>query len=125
MDYKSEMLKWIEIVKQSSFEKPLEQALDDLKIVASVTKDLSDRIEMRVRKGLQASDETKSKPTQVKKTKKKKLPKVPTPLQQLPKPNVQQQQQPSALSTAVSSNDYERLKQNKSASAPITPQPPI
>ena len=42
MDYKDEMRKLIDIVKQQSFTAPLEQTLDDIKTMANAVKDLSD-----------------------------------------------------------------------------------
>lgn len=50
MDYKKEMRQLIDIVKHQSFDAPLEQTFDDMKTLATAVKDLSDRIEMRVRK---------------------------------------------------------------------------
>ena len=50
MDYKDEMRKLIDIVKQQSFTAPLEQTLDDMKTMANAVKDMSDRIDLRVRK---------------------------------------------------------------------------
>ena len=50
MDYKDGMRRLIDIVKKLSFEAPLKQTLDDLKTLSTATHDLTDRIEMRVRK---------------------------------------------------------------------------
>ena len=61
MDYKDDMRRLIDIVKKLSFEAPLEQTLDDLKTLSTATHDLTDRIEMRVRKSLQPEDKPKSK----------------------------------------------------------------
>ena len=59
MDYKDEMRKLIDIVKQQSFTAPLEQTLDDMKTMANAVKDMSDRIDLRVRKSLQPTDKSK------------------------------------------------------------------
>ena len=67
MDYKDEMRKLIDIVKQQSFTAPLEQTLDDMKTMANAVKDMSDRIDLRVRKSLQPTD--KAKKTTAKKSK--------------------------------------------------------
>ena len=56
MDYKDDMRKLIDIVKQQSFTAPLEQTLDDMKMMANAVKDMSDRIDLRVRKSLQPTD---------------------------------------------------------------------
>ena len=61
MEYKDDMRRLIDIVKKMSFEAPLEQTLDDLKTLSTATHDLTDRIEMRVRKSLQPADKPKSK----------------------------------------------------------------
>ena len=63
MDYKDEMRKLIDIVKQQSFRAPLEQTLDDMKMMANAVKDMSDRIDLRVRKSLQPTDKPKKKTT--------------------------------------------------------------
>ncbi len=42
MDYKDELRKWIDVVKQQSFSAPLTTTLDDLKTLTTATKDLSD-----------------------------------------------------------------------------------
>ena len=59
MDYKDEMRKLIDIVKQQSFTAPLEQTLDDMKTMANAVKDISDRIDVRVRKSLRPTDKAK------------------------------------------------------------------
>ena len=59
MDYKDEMRKLIDIVKQLSFEAKLEDTLDDLLTLTTATKDLSDRISTLVRKSLQPNDKEK------------------------------------------------------------------
>ena len=61
MDYKDEMRKLIDIVKQHSFTASSEQTLDDLKTMANAVKDMSDRIDLRVRKSLQPTDTAKKK----------------------------------------------------------------
>ena len=61
MDYKNEMRKLIDIVKQQSFEAKLEDTLDDLLTLTTATKDLSDRISTRARKSLQPNDKEKKK----------------------------------------------------------------
>ena len=63
MNYKDEMRKLIDIVKQQSFTAPLEQTLDDMKTMANAIKDMSDRIDLRVRKSLQPTDKAKKKTT--------------------------------------------------------------
>ena len=71
MEYKDDMRKLIDIVKQQSLSAPLQQTLDDMKMLTTAIKDLNDRIEIRVRKSLVKSDSTATaKPTKkVKKAK--------------------------------------------------------
>ena len=56
MDYNDEMRKLIDIVKQQSFTAPLEQTFDDMKTIANAVKDMSDRIDLRVKQSLQPTD---------------------------------------------------------------------
>ena len=67
MQYKDEMRRLIDIVKQQSFNAPLVQTLDDLKTMTNAVKDLSDRVEMRVRKSLTADTKTANKKVSKKK----------------------------------------------------------
>ena len=65
MQYKDEMRRLIDIVKQQSLNAPLVQTLDDLKTMTNAVKDLSDRVEMRVRKSLTADTKTANKKTAI------------------------------------------------------------
>ena len=86
MEYKDEMRRLIDIVKQQSLSAPLQQTLDDMKILTTAVKDLNDRIEIRVRKSLFKSDsKATAKPTK-KVSKAKPFPSVSSPPTQ-PKPN--------------------------------------
>ena len=67
MDYKDEMRKVIDIVKQQSFTAPLEQTLGDMRTIAKAVKDMSDRIDLRVRKRLQPTDKAKKKISKISK----------------------------------------------------------
>ena len=62
MDYKTEMRKLIDIVKQQSFDAPLESTLEDLTALSTAVKDLSDRITTRTKKSLNPSEKSKTKP---------------------------------------------------------------
>ena len=75
MDYKNEMRKLIDIVKQQSFEATLADTMDDLLTLTTATKDLSDRINTRVAKSLNAndSDAIKYKPNAKSKAKQRRL----------------------------------------------------
>ena len=83
MDYKDEMRKLIDIVKQQSFDAKLEDTLYDLLKLTTATKDLSDRISTRARKSLQPNDKEKNKTNKSSTTKTvKSFPSI-TPLQYL------------------------------------------
>ena len=56
MDYKNEMRKLIDIVKRQSFEATLADTMGDLLTLTTATKDLSDRINTRVAKSMNAND---------------------------------------------------------------------
>ena len=127
MDYKDDMRRLIDIVKKLSFEAPLEQTLDDLKTLSTATHDLTDRIEMRVRKSLQPEDKPKSKqPKKAKQLKVRPFPSV------TPPPSPPQKALPTAnpvTTSAISAGDYERIRQDfnakQNALAPIKPSPPL
>lgn len=129
MSYKDEMRKLIDIVKQQSFDASLEDTLDDMKILTNAVKDLSDRIEMRVRKNLNSNDENKKKVMKYKKPNIQALPysKSPSPIpsqknNSLPTSN-------SISSHTITSNDYDKVKSDfmskQKSFQPITPQPSI
>lgn len=135
MDYKDEMRRLIDVVKQMGLDAPLEQTLDDLKVMTSATKELSDRIEMRVRKSLQPADKDKGKVVKGAKRQTRKRTKQPIASLPTPKPK-QPNQSNNALptstqptSSAVSQLDYNKSADNFRAQqknlAPIRPQPPL
>ena len=66
MNYKDEMRKLIDIIKQQSFTAPLAQTLDDLNSLTTATSELSDRINIRVSKSLQPKDKQASKSVKAK-----------------------------------------------------------
>ena len=72
MNYKDEMRKLIDIIKQQSFTAPLAQTLDDLNSLTTATSELSDRINIRVSKSLQPKDKQASKSVKTKGVKKPK-----------------------------------------------------
>ena len=126
MGYKDEMRKLINIVKQQSFTAPLEQTLDDMKTMANAVKDMSDRIDLRVRKSLQPTDKAK-KSKGIAKAK-------PFPSVKPPQPSVSNTTQQATPNSAVGSqsftskdksdirNDY---LQKQSELQPIKPQSPF
>ena len=133
MDYKDEMRKLIDIVKQQSFTAPSEQTLDDIKTMANAVKDMSDRIDLRVRKSLQPTDKAKKKTATKSKGVAKPKPK-PFPSVKPPQPSVSNSTQQAPPNIAVGSqsftskdisdkrNDY---LQKQTELQPIKPQSPF
>ena len=126
MDYKDEMRKLIDIVKQQSFTAPLEQTLDDMKMMANAVKDMSDRIDLRVRKSLQPTDKAK-KSKAIAKAK-------PFPSVKPPQPSVSNTTQQATPNSAVgchsfTSKDISDIRndylQKQSELQPIKPQSPF
>ncbi len=107
MQYKDEMRRLIDIVKQQNFNAPLVQTLDDLKTMTNAVKDLSDRVEMRVRKSLTADTKTTDKKTSKKKSKKSKA----------IKPNNTQTTQQQTQQTTTPSTPTNSLPTNNNVSA--------
>lgn len=98
MDYKDEMRKLIDIVKQQSFDAPLESTLEDLTTLSTAVKDLSDRITTRTKKSLNPNDKGKTKPlSKVKKAK--------------PFPSVTPLPIPQSKTTPSSADKLHQLKQ--------------
>lgn len=102
MQYKDEMRRLIDIVKQQSFNAPLVQTLDDLKTMTNAVKDLSDRVEMRVRKSLAADTKTANKKASKKKAKKSKAIK---PFPSIKPNNTQQTTTPSTATNSLPTNN--------------------
>ena len=98
MDYKTEMRKLIDIVKQQSFDAPLESTLEDLTTLSTAVKDLSDRINTRTKKSLNPNDKVKAK----KKSKAKKV---------IPFPSVKPLPIPQSKNTPSSNDKLQTLKQ--------------
>ena len=124
-DYKEVMRKYIEVVKRMAFEAPLEQALDDLKVMSQATAMVSDRVALRVAKSLNPNDkESKRVRVKSKGSNKRKgikpFPSVkPT---QPPKPQISE----PPNTTATSMSDANKSKQDYAQSLkPIQPIKPI
>jgi hypothetical protein len=98
MDYKTEMRKLIDIVKQQSFDAPLESTLEDLTTLSTAVKDLSDRINTRTKKSLNPNDKVKAK----KKSKAKKV---------NPFPSVKPLPIPQSKNTPSTNDKLQTLKQ--------------
>ena len=131
MDYKDEMRKLIDIVKQQSFTAPLEQTLDDMKTMANAVKDMSDRIDLRVRKSLQPTDKAKKKTAKKSKgiAKSKPFPSVKPPQPSISNTTQQATPNSAVVSQSFTSKDISDKRndylQKQSELQPIKPQSPF
>ena len=135
MDSVSEMRKLIDAVKAESFTAPLPQVVQNLTLLSTATKDLSDRLAIRINKKLDDKPKTKNKKS------KKSVPKIPVPKSNSPQHSTAQKptsatNNNSSLptsnpvsSSSVSSNDYNTVaknfasqQQSLNAIQPIPPQ---
>ena len=135
MDSVSEMRKLIDAVKAESFTAPLPQVVQNLTLLSTATKDLSDRLAIRINKKLDDKPKTKNKKS------KKSVPNIPVPKSNSPQYSTAQKptsatNNNSSLptsnpvsSSSVSSNDYNTVaknfasqQQSLSAIQPIPPQ---
>ena len=131
MDYKDEMRKLIDIVKQQSFTAPLAQTLDNMKTMANAVKDMSDRIDLRVRKSLQPTDKAKKKTTKKSKgfANAKPFPSVKPPKPTTATPTPQVTPNSAVGSQSFTSKDISDIRndylQKQSELQPIKPQSPF
>lgn len=135
MDSVSEMRKLIDAVKAESFTAPLPQVVQNLTLLSTATKDLSDRLAIRINKKLDDKPKTKNKKT------KKSVPKMPSLKSNspqhstAPKPTSATSNNSSiptsnpVSSSSVSSNNYNAVaknfasqQQSLNAIQPIPPQ---
>ena len=124
MNYKDEMRKLIDLVKQQSFDAPLESTLDDMNMLTTAVSDLSDRITLRVSKSLQPNDK-KAKASVKKKsnTKLKAFPSV-TPLP-IPQSNSKNTSDTKNTKQQTISNPKDELLAKQIAVQPIKPKASI
>ena len=124
MDYKDEMRKLIDIVKQQSFSAPLARTLDDMNTLTTAVSDLSDRITLRVSKSLQPND--KKAKTSVRKKSNAKLKAFPS-VTQLPIPQSKLKNTSDTKNTKQQtiSNPKDELLAKQIAVQPIKPKASI
>ena len=109
----------------------VEQTLDDMKTMANAVKDMSDRIDLRVRKSLQPTDKAKKKTAKKSKgiAKAKPFPSVKPPQPSVS--NATQQATPNSAfgSQSFTSKDISNIRkdylQKQSELQPIKPQSPL
>jgi len=124
MNYKDEMRKLIDLVKQQSFDAPLESTLDDMNMLTTAVSDLSDRITLRVSKSLQPND--KKAKTSVRKKSNAKLKAFPS-VTQLPIPQSKLKNTSDTKNTKQQtiSNPKDELLAKQIAVQPIKPKASI
>ena len=124
MDYKTQMRQLIDIVKQNSFDNKLEDVMDDLMTLTTATKDLTDRINTRVKKSLNVDTASLKKSNKQKTAKSNAFPSVAPP----PKPKAQTTHK-TVTPTATSAKDIDDVRRDfvakQKATQPTTPQSPI
>ena len=123
MNYKDEMRKLIDIIKQQSFTAPLSQTLDDLNSLTTATSELSDRINIRVNKSLQPKDKQATKSVKTRGVKKPKpFPSVTPP--KIPQSKSTPQQKADKLN-AIQATDFNKKRddfvQKQQSIKPIKP----
>jgi len=127
MNYKDEMRKLIDIIKQQSFTAPLAQTLDDLNSLTTATSELSDRINIRVSKSLQPKDKQASKSVKTKGIEKPKpFPSVTPP--SIPQSKNTPQQKADKFNT-LKNADFNKQRDDfldrQQSIQPTKPQPPM
>jgi hypothetical protein len=112
MTDREELRRLIDVIEKASSSVQIDQAIEDMKTFSNTASFLANKLETRLKGGdVKAKDKSKRKP-------KSRIGKAIAP-PPIPKPNVQQPQtnanstangMPSAVSTATSQADYDRLK---------------
>ena len=112
MTDREELRRLIDVIEKASSSVQIDQAIEDIKTFSNTASFLANKLETRLKGGdVKAKDKSKRKP-------KSRIGKAIAP-PPIPKPNVQQPQtnanstangMPSAVSTATSQADYDRLK---------------
>jgi hypothetical protein len=124
-DYKEVMRKYIEVVKRMAFEAPLEQALDDLKVMSQATAMISDRVALRVAKSLNPNDKEAKRARVKSKGSNKRNGIKPFPSVQPTQPPKPQTSEPPNT-TATNMSDANKSKQDYAQSLkPMQPIKPI
>ena len=115
-DAREDMRKLIDVIEKGAKSTSIEQAVDDIKLFANTTSFLANALDTRL-KSKDAKPKKKSKPTKTVGQSKPPMPSIPKPSKP-PKSKVTKTGMPSAISTAISQADYDRLKP-QAAQAPL------
>jgi hypothetical protein len=115
-DARDEMRKLIDVIEKGAKSTSVEQAVDDIKLFANTASFLANALDTRL-KTIGAKSKSKSKPTKTVGQPKPPVPSIPKPAN-TPKVRDTTTGMPSAISTAISQADYDRLKP-QGAQAPL------
>ena len=115
-DAREDMRRLIDVIEKGAKSTSVEQAVDDIKLFANTASFLANALDARLR-SKDAKPRKKSKPTKTVGQPKPPMPSIPKPSKP-PKLQDTKTGMPSAISTAISQADYDRLKP-KTAQAPL------
>ena len=107
-DAREEMRKLIDVIEKGAKSTSIEQAVDDIKLFANIASFLANALDTRL-KSKDGKSKSKSKPTKTVGQPKPPAPSIPKPAN-TPKPTDTTTGMPSAVSTAISQADYDKLK---------------
>ena len=115
-DAREDMRRLIDVIEKGAKSTSVEQAVDDIKLFANTASFLANALDARLR-SKDAKPRKKSKPTKTVGQPKPPMPSIPKPSKP-PKLQDTKTGMPSAISTAISQADYDRLKP-QAAQAPL------
>ena len=107
-DAREEMRKLIDVIEKGAKSASVEQAVDDIKLFANTASFLANALDTRL-KAKDAKPKSKSKPTKTVGQPKPPAPSIPK-SSNTPKTQDTTTGMPSAVSTAISQADYDKLK---------------
>jgi hypothetical protein len=107
-DAREEMRKLIDVIEKGAKSASVEQAVDDIKFFANTASFLANALDTRL-KTKDAKPKSKSKSTRTVRQPKPPVPTIPKSAN-TPQPKDTTTGMPSAISTAISQADYDRLK---------------
>ena len=115
-DAREDMRRLIDVIEKGAKSTSVEQAVDDIKLFANTASFLANALDTRLR-SKDAKPRKKSKPTKTVGQLKPPMPSIPKPSKP-PKLQDTKTGMPSAISTAISQADYDRVKP-QAAQAPL------
>ena len=115
-DAREDMRKLIDVIEKGAKNTSVEQAVDDIKLFANTASFLANALDTRL-KSKDAKPKKRSKPAKTVGQPKPRMPSI-SKTANTPKPQGTITGMPSAISTAISQADYDRLKP-QAAQAPL------